>query len=117
MTVVHSTDANLWSTTLGTELQYGELYGALVEKPYEWFRATGEAMIGDERFYLTQMSILGLLFNKALFQNENTWVTGGLFQHFNYYDIKQAGNNNSTTTLYISEAAAIGRESLCKKEE
>ncbi|MCE5206387.1 MAG: DUF3943 domain-containing protein [Porphyromonadaceae bacterium] len=119
MTVVHSTDANLWSTTLGTGLQYGEQYGELVEKPYEWFQTTGEAIIGNEGFHLTQMSILGLLFNKVLFQNENTWVTGGLFQHFNYYDIKQTGNNNnnSTTTLYISEAAAIGPGVIVQKKK
>lgn len=112
MTVVHGTDANLWSTTLGTGLQYGEQFGVLIEKPYEWFQTTGEAMIGNEGFHLTQVSILGPLFNKALFHNEETWITGGLFQHFNYYDIKKTGNNNnnnnSTTTLYISEAAAVG---------
>ncbi|HBA99625.1 MAG: hypothetical protein A2W86_10020 [Bacteroidetes bacterium GWD2_45_23] len=108
MSVAHNPIANQWSTTLGTGLQYGERFEILIGKPYEWFRATGEAMIGNEGFYLTQVNTLGLLVNKKLFQNRETWVTGGLFQHFNYYDVKQKSGENRALPLYISEAASIG---------
>lgn len=101
-------DSGLCSTTLGTELQYGEFIGMVVGRPYEWFRATGEASIRNSRLYLTQINTIGLLHNRELFQNEDTWLTAGLFQHFNYYDLKQPSDENNATPFYISEAAAIG---------
>ncbi|MEL7599788.1 MAG: DUF3943 domain-containing protein [Proteiniphilum sp.] len=117
MRVVNSLNTTQWNTTLGAGIQYGEQSDILIEKPYEWFQATGEAMIGNEGFHLTQVNTLGLLFNKALFRNEDTWVTGGLFQHFNYYNMKQSGDENSATTLYISEAAAIGPGVIAQKKK
>lgn len=101
-------DSGLWSTTLGADLNYGELYGISVGKPYEWFRATGEASIRNSRLYLTQFNTIGLLHHRELYQNEDSWLTAGLFQHFNYYDLKQASDEPNATPLYISEAAAIG---------
>ena len=117
MGVVNGPNANQWNTTLGIGLQYGEQFGIQVEKPYDWFQATGEAMIENKGFHLAQVNILGLIFNKALFYNETTWVTGGLFQYFNYYDMKQAVDDNSATTLYISEAAAIGPGVIVQKKK
>lgn len=103
--------------TLGTELRYGELFGTPIEKPYEWFRATGEIMIDNQGLHLTQVNTLGLLFNKSLFHNKNTWITGGLFQHFNYYDMYPADDETSAITLYISEAAAIGPGIIMQKKK
>lgn len=117
MSVVSGPNANQWSTTLGIGFQYGEQFHTIIEKPYEWFRTTGEAMIGNEGFHLAQVNTLGLLFNKSLFHSRNTWVTGGLFQHFNYYDMKQAGGETSAATLYISEAASIGPGVIMQKKK
>lgn len=97
-----------WRFTLGTELYYGDLFGTIVEQPYEWFQLAGEISVGNGSLYLTRINNLGLLYNKELFDSNNTWISGGLFQHFNYYDLKQSTGNNDEVPFYFSEVASFG---------
>lgn len=116
-TGVADRDLNLWRSAMGTELQYGELFETIVEKPYEWFRLAGEAHIGNGCFRLSQVNTIGLLFNKELFHNNETWVTAGLFQHFNYYDLNRVINKDGVIPLYLSEAASIGPGIIIQKRK
>lgn len=106
--IIIDTRFEAWRHALGIELHYGDLFGALVEQPYEWFQLEGEASIGNGSFHLTRVNNLGLIFNKELYRNNNSWVSGGLFQHFNYYDFGPVAGNNKAVPFYFSEAASFG---------
>lgn len=94
--------------TIGSEMQYGEIYQTVVEKPYEWFLLEGEAEVTNSRLHLKQVGSLGLIRNKELFHTDRTWTTAGLFQHFNYYNLHNGEAENMATPFYLSEAVAIG---------
>ena len=107
---------SMWRSALGIELLYGELFETVAGKPYDWFRLTGEIRAGNNYLHLTQANTLGLILNKELLHNNETRVTVGLFQHFNYYDLNGRTNNN-TAPVYISEAAAIGPGIIVQKKK
>ena len=107
---------SLWRSVMGIELLYGELFETVAGKPYDWFRLTGEICVGDGYLHLSQVNTLGLMLNKELLHDNETRVTAGLFQHFNYYDLK-VGTNDNAAPLYISEAAAIGPGIIVQKKK
>lgn len=122
---IYAGEKSIWETekdkdirrfSIGTQMQYGEINES-IEKPYDWFRIGGEVNIGGGSVYLTQVNQIGVILNKEWYNSDDTKIMGGIFQHFNYYNLKmQTKDKTPVTPYYISEAAAFGPGLLAYKK-
>ncbi len=111
-------DKTIRRMTLGMMTEYGEITGESIENPYDWFRISGEVNVGESNFYLSQVNGIGAIFNKGLYEANEVSVSGGIFQHFNYYNLKtQTKDKDIFTPYYISEAASLGPGLVLQKRK
>ncbi|HNX89631.1 MAG TPA: DUF3943 domain-containing protein [Paludibacteraceae bacterium] len=91
------------------QLEYGDILKNTIRKPYEWMLLRGQFELLSGKIRASQICGIGALRVHNLLSVRNTSLSAGLFQHFDYYNLKLNMNDGSVLTpFYISEAAAIG---------
>ncbi|MDH6535689.1 DUF3943 domain-containing protein [Parabacteroides sp. 52] len=105
------------SMNVNFNLAYGTPFGDDFYSPYEWFKLQVGVDLFSSQPLISQVSAIGALWGKQVWEKGNRKLTTGVFQHFDYYDSELRSNSENTVAPYrISEAAAIGGGLLYNKE-
>lgn len=109
-----SRDARMGSAsfTLNLRFDYGDPFGSEHYSPYEFFQFKAGLNISESQPLLSQVNLIGILYGKQLVSKEKTFLLGGLFQHFDYYNSEKRFSDDSSEELVtpyrISQVAALG---------
>lgn len=97
------------SLHLGLRLDYGDPFEDEFYSPYEWFQLRAGFDFLSSQPLITQVSAIGALWGKRVWENGPRSLMAGVFQHFDYYDSQLRSSGDDKISPYrISEAAALG---------
>ncbi len=103
------------STNIGFRLNYGDPFDDDYYSPYEWFQFNASIDLFSNQPLINQVSAVGVLWGKNIWEKGNRSLTFGVFQHFDYYDSQIKLKSKKKVSPYkISQAAAIGGGLLYK---
>ncbi|MDR2805922.1 MAG: DUF3943 domain-containing protein, partial [Dysgonamonadaceae bacterium] len=105
---------NNMNLTLSAGIVYGQPFSEETRTPYDYF--TGEAdvnIIGNQPF-LSNISIVGLIWGKEWQKNETNWLAG-IFQHYDYYNSTPVINGGKIPYQF-AETASFGGGLLFGKQ-
>lgn len=71
---------------LRMDLEYGNRFDVRDAKPYDYFTMRAEMNLVGSQPTLSQVNIKGRLLGRELLEKKDTYVSLGLYQHFDYYD-------------------------------
>lgn len=105
------------SMHLDIRLDYGNPYNDDYYSPYEWFQLKAGIDFFSSQPLISQVSAIGALWGKQVWEKGSRSLAAGVFQHFAYYDSELRTNSTKTVAPYrISEAASVGGGLLYNKE-
>lgn len=98
------------SVNLSIRLDYGDPYHDDSYSPYEWFQFRAGIDLFSSQPLVSQVSVIGALWGKAIWEKKDRHLTWGIFQHFDYYDsdMKSKNEEGYVAPYRISQAAAAG---------
>lgn len=94
---------------VGLRLDYGNPFNDDYYQPYEWFILRGGFDFFSSQPLISQVSAIGALWGKKVWEKGNRRLAAGVFQHFDYYDSAlKEGSGQSSVPYRISQTAALG---------
>ncbi|MBQ7421824.1 MAG: DUF3943 domain-containing protein [Prevotella sp.] len=89
-------------------LDYGNPFCEETNKPYDYFNANITFGLGSRQPVISNIHLLGRIWNASVYETDDMELDFGLFQHFNFYNSEPVKDGSDIVPFRISEAAAIG---------
>lgn len=89
-------------------LEYGDRYSADGTKPYDYFHMKANLNLQPGQPLLGQLNIVGRLAATELVDNARSYLSMGLYQHFDYYDSDTISDVSSKTPYKFCTPASLG---------
>lgn len=89
----HSTKVHV-GATVQLDMEYGDRYQIKSALPYDYFTVRAELQVMHSQPLLTQFQIKGRLLGREFLEKHATFMSVGLYQHFDFYDSNTLGSDH-----------------------
>lgn len=89
----HSTKVHVGGT-VQLDIEYGDRYQVKSKLPYDYFTLRSELQVLHGQPFLSQFQIKGRLLAREFLEKRSTFMSVGLYQHFDFYDSNTLGSDH-----------------------
>ncbi len=94
--------------TLWVNVEYGDRFEASSTKPYDYFNFSINLNFQKRQPVLGQINIKGRLLARELLQDRDTYMSIGMYQHFDYYDSDTISDVTNKVPYKFGTPASVG---------